>query len=301
MSQHEDCPSPNVPRRGTMKIRTFYPLIRVPVTLLNWLEMLRLQPENFLGLGYLLGDATQALNQYDASKFPDLTTEEMGEWLKSTRLICKKFELALSAKCIGEVLSDMETCPVDSIAFKTKLECLFQLIMNEMEAELYLCVPKKKDRAKLYLSSTKSIVGSQCCTRFKSIKRDLEESAKCFALGRCTASVFHLMRVLEICLHAAEDSLKLPRLKDPNWGVCLARWHAHAIPKLSQSHPVYTAHEAFYKSVRATLCAVKDAWRNPTMHVERDYNETESRDIFTAVCVFARNLAEEIDENGNFC
>ena len=108
------------------------------------------------------------------------------------------------------------------------------------------------------------------------------------------------MRVMEIALRAAEGSLQLPPPADKNWGTLLARWHSKKIVTFPASLPIYTAHEAFYKDIRATLCAVKDAWRNSTMHVERDYEEDEAKEVITAVRSFVRKLAVQIDEKGNF-
>jgi hypothetical protein len=44
------------------------------------------------------------------------------------------------------------------------------------------------------------------------------------------------------------------------------------------------------------LRAVKDAWRNPTMHVRIAYDEEESRDVWNTVRVFMRHLATKLEE-----
>jgi DNA topoisomerase IA len=44
--------------------------------------------------------------------------------------------------------------------------------------------------------------------------------------------------------------------------------------------------------------AVKDAWRNATMHVENKYTEEEARRIYDAVRGFMMKLASRMDEQG---
>ena len=42
--------------------------------------------------------------------------------------------------------------------------------------------------------------------------------------------------------------------------------------------------------------AVKDAWRNPTMHVEITYTEEMALDVFRHVQAFMRHLATKLSE-----
>ena len=55
---------------------------------------------------------------------------------------------------------------------------------------------------------------------------------------------------------------------------------------------------AIFEGLHASLDAIKNAWRNPTIHVENKYNEEEADHIFGVVMGFMRKLASRCDENG---
>ena len=60
--------------------------------------------------------------------------------------------------------------------------------------------------------------------------------------------------------------------------------------------PEWIKAESFFRDVAAQLTAVKRAWRNPTMHIERQYSPTEAEAIFNAVRVFMLHLATKLTE-----
>jgi hypothetical protein len=118
---------------------------------------------------------------------------------------------------------------------------------------------------------------------FPSTRYDLEEAGDCFALARYTASVFHLMRVMEAGLKTVAKALGIAY--SSNWGRCLAE-----IDKQGQQSEPFFAEAATY------LKSVKNVWRNPTMHVERMYSEQEAERIFNAVQAFMQHLASRLTE-----
>jgi hypothetical protein len=56
---------------------------------------------------------------------------------------------------------------------------------------------------------------------------------------------------------------------------------------------------ALFESLHASLDAVKNPWRNATMHVENKYTDDEAEHIFVAVRGFMTKLASRCDENGD--
>jgi hypothetical protein len=54
-------------------------------------------------------------------------------------------------------------------------------------------------------------------TNFSSTSFDIEEAGKCFATGRNTATVMHLMRVMEIGLKAAAIGMNVPDPEKATW------------------------------------------------------------------------------------
>lgn len=133
-------------------------------------------------------------------------------------------------------------------------------------------------------------------------------AAKCIALAQPTACVFHLMRVLEIALGIfSTKGLKLP---DPtsdwerSWGKVLGpikdtidyNNRPKTAPAGWKPLPNWKANKPFYENGYAFFEAVRSPWRNSTMHVARDYNETQAMDIFNPTGTLMRHLATRLKE-----
>jgi hypothetical protein len=134
---------------------------------------------------------------------------------------------------------------------------------------------------------------------------EIDEGAKCLALGRSTAAVFHLMRVMEIGIRAVARCLQIPDPTQPanrNWGNILreikADLDAHTGRSPTKTWTVPNDKE-FFESAYVSLDAVRVAWRNTTMHVEKKYTEDEAQHIFVAVRGFMMGVASRCDENGD--
>jgi hypothetical protein len=126
--------------------------------------------------------------------------------------------------------------------------------------------------------------------RFSSAIYDMDEAGKCFALDRFSACAFHLMRVIECGLIELKDILGVER-DNPSWHSILKALSKN-IDALSDSRE-----QEKYRKIVSRVYAIKDAWRNPTMHVEYKYNEEEAREVFDATRNFMKVLCEELTEN----
>jgi hypothetical protein len=119
---------------------------------------------------------------------------------------------------------------------------------------------------------------------FPAMEHDLIEAGNTFALDRFTACVFHLMRVMEVGLKVVAKALGVAYISD--WGQCL-----RDIEKQCQQLP-----DQFFRDASLYLRSVKNAWRNPTMHVEKRYSESEAERIFQSVQSFMVHLATKLSE-----
>lgn len=130
---------------------------------------------------------------------------------------------------------------------------------------------------------------------------ELDEAAKCRALGRYTAAVFHLMRIMEIGIAAVARCLGIPDPVKPaerNWGNILKAINNGIQAKWPNSADRMHGDGAFFEDVYASLDAVRNPWRNATMHVERKYTPDDAEHIFIAVKGFMKKLASRCDEDG---
>lgn len=147
---------------------------------------------------------------------------------------------------------------------------------------------------------TGPLMGSDVAARFEAADVDVVEAAKCHALGRSTAAVFHAFRVLEIGIKALAKCLQVPDLEKPrmkNWGFILeaienaikARWPAESSRDKGDG-------ELFWE-VYTLMLAIKVP-RNGTMHPARTYTEQEADRILRIVADIMGRLASRMDDKG---
>lgn len=128
--------------------------------------------------------------------------------------------------------------------------------------------------------------------RFPKAAEDIAEAAKCLALQRPTAAVFHLMRVMETALRALAVKLKITAI-DPG----VESWNkiTDHVNKAINALPGKTAPEqarkAKFGAASAHLNSVRIAWRNEVMHPKQSYSREEAHTIFAAVRGFMIDLA----------
>lgn len=179
-------------------------------------------------------------------------------------------------------------------------------ISNCLRRELSLTtlfVLESKERT--YYVSKEPSFGADVALKYPTMAVfEIDEAAKCFALGRSTAAVFHLMRIMEIGIRTTARCLGILdpiKAGDRNWGNILKDIKADLDAHNGQN-PTKTWAAAndkdLFESVYVSLDAVRVAWRNTTMHVENKYTADEAEHIFVAVRGFMRRLASRCDENG---
>ena len=86
--------------------------------------------------------------------------------------------------------------------------------------EVYVVDEKRHD----YLNPSSLPFGMQVLEQFPSAQFEIDEAGKCYAFGRPTATVFHLMRIIEIGVRAIAACLNIPppiKSGEQNWGAML--------------------------------------------------------------------------------
>ena len=186
-----------------------------------------------------------------------------------------------------------------------EISVLFSDLMSRMfdECRLRKFLALSQKEADLAFPAN-PLFGAEVDKRFPSAAFEIEEAGKCMGLSRPTAAVFHCMRVMEIGIKAAARCLAIPDPIKPaerNWGAMLKAVRDEMTRRSAAKLPASWANhdKAFFEEVYASLDAVRNPWRNATMHVENKYNEDEAEHIFNAVRAFMRKLASKMDENGD--
>jgi len=219
----------------------------------------------------------------------------------------KEHLTALGARVTSLAITDFEKYMMTADAHwqgvKDDLDDVEKTLQRELTLPTVLVLEPKEQS---YFAPRDPLFGAEFAVKFLSQGAfELDEAAKCLALSRPTACVFHLMRVMEIGIRAVARCLNIPdptRPAERNWGSILGEIHkdlnAHGGSAPTKTWTVAGDRELF-EGAYASLDAVRVAWRNPTMHVEKKYTEYEAEHVLVAVKGFMMKLASRCDENGD--
>ncbi|MDE3181007.1 MAG: hypothetical protein KGM47_15275 [Acidobacteriota bacterium] len=215
------------------------------------------------------------------------------------------FKLAGLEMCCTQINKILHACREDGVITTRDLGSMIGELSNRMEDEckskVFLSLSPREAE---FFSPTEPLFGVDFASKFPGGGAfELDEAAKCLALGRATAAVFHLMRVMEIGIRALSKCLNIPDPIQPsqrNWGRILTTIKEQGIDQKWPTAAAKTlAGAEIFDELHASLDAVKNPWRNATMHVENKYTYEEAEHIFFSVKGFMKKLASRMDEEGS--
>lgn len=170
---------------------------------------------------------------------------------------------------------------------------LYNRLLEEMEDRVFLTL---SPTALPFYVQSEPLFGTEVDQAFSSAADDISETGKCFALGRYTASVFHLMRTLERGITALSRETKA-QPGNPNWETVL-----NAITtRVNQMGPTtdgadWKVTQQFHSECVAQFRIFQHAWRNYVTHSSVTYDEERARAIYESVREFMRHLATRVRE-----
>ena len=175
---------------------------------------------------------------------------------------------------------------------KKSLADLQLLIHHDMERFVFEAVPSGK--AKYYqkpLDEWESVTARFPCAF------DIEEASKCFALGRFTSCVFHLMRVTEYAVLELQCFLGKPDPKAGFGSVLLRLETLHRKTNFQDLPDHLKPFRGFLIEILPQLYAVKDSWRNKVCHVDGKivpldlFTEEMASGVYAATLLLMKKLA----------
>jgi hypothetical protein len=239
---------------------------------------------------------------HDAQKFRDFPNEKLTidiqlQAFDAVKNDVEELGLLNSFDQVERIIGRFKDArPVHSNEYAEMLQALLERLIDETGRQQFFMIPSHKLQ---YYKGARDIFGERVNKAFGAAQKDIEHAAKCYAFGANTAVIFHLMRVMEVGLRAVGKSLNEPSLdlkRNPTWETILRRCDDELKHPLKDRSPEWSSNGQFYCDTTANLRAVKDAWRNPTMHVERDYDEDEALSVFNAVKGFMRHISTKLCE-----
>lgn len=246
-------------------------------------------------------DAIKKLKGLDVQ----LSDEDIETFLKCCQLInghCEKIGLAMSAKQVDRIISELKSKSLGNIIAKQVWE-LEERLIDELSIPAFMVI--QSDKVGFY--ENPSPFGGEVFDKFPSANFDIEEASKCFATARYTACVMHLQRVLEIGLKSYGECLGIMSLLNtpqPSWNLVLDKTRKEIKDRNDSQKPNKWSSQAekefCEEDIQPFLESVKIAWRNPSMHADKTYTEEVAKEILDAVKTFMRHLAKQMNEKGKF-
>lgn len=252
-----------------------------PYKLHSWWDMERFSAAAFQHMASFLAEVGRVDDKIPLdTKAGELAVKiipSMTEILKD----CEKLKLQVSMACIDEFIAYADLLTVGEMAHR--LQVLNETIRREMQTYMFFHMPSKQ--AGFYRQRT--LFGERVDSIFFSTQFDITEAGNCYAMGRGTACVFHLMRVMEVGVQQFGYKLGVPLAAEKNWQVIL-----DLVNKAIKARPPKDDETIALSQVAAHLYNVKLAWRNQVMHPHDKYTLDEAEDVLTNVSSFMKSLAE---------
>lgn len=202
--------------------------------------------------------------------------------LRSTNQQCARIQetLKLGLKC-GSLWSDLRD--------------LRRRFEDDLELALFLHLsPDEADQYKNPTREWKAVV-----KRFPDLRINIEESSKCFAVGRYAASLFHALLVAEFGVIELAKVFGAEGDK-PGWG-CLDRLQRIDSKAFKHKTDVERAHGNLLSSVLPFAFSIRNEWRHKISHVDNqlvwldtDFSPGLAMEIITAVRGFMKKLAADL-------
>jgi hypothetical protein len=269
------------------------------------------------------------MNKFSAGIFVNIgsslhwfsTLAEIGQWDDSMRDTARRFGISISND-LREIGCDVAA--QSSLRFSNDISCLGSkyrpltdlkpraeelqnVIYDEMRRHLFFWVPP--DKARYYSlpdrvedwDDAERVLHNLIAQRFNKALNELVEARVSYALDRNTGCVFHLMRACESGIKALYCTLNIaaPKLSD-SWGNLLRPMDEQLALPVNKRHGDWATHPEFFDHATNDVRAIKRAWRDPTMHIESDYDQSGALKAMGAVTSFFTHLAERIDQDGKF-
>jgi hypothetical protein len=238
----------------------------------------------------LVGDTPTAQRNSDLQSDDKATA-----WLLEK---CQIIEGYLSDQELGPIPSNLTAVMAGIIAARNHQQPLYAI-------DLIREVQRLKNDLRLILSNRffyslrpecnelygkPALFGERVAKKFPKAADDIEWAGNCLALGQPTACVLHLDRAMEIAMRKLVAKLKLTPNAKATMGKILADMEA-PINRMPDLKELDKRKKEEWSECRINLRHVKSAWRDPTSHGKKSYDEKQARQVFDRVKEFMQQLA----------
>jgi hypothetical protein len=209
--------------------------------------------------------------------------------LRTIRKQCEQLDLKVALSCIEEGLYDLRQELVKPETVGKIYDDLSETIRREMHSVNFFYMPSKQTR--FYRQD--ELFGPNVAAKFPSLEFDIVEAGNCFAMGRSTACVFHLMRIMERGVQTLGTLMGVNFTENREWGEIL-RLVKEKLEEQTKARPLHGKDPEIvqWNQLHAYLTTVKNGWRNRVMHPHDKYTLDEAEDLIGHVKAFMKTLAK---------
>ena len=215
------------------------------------------------------------------------------EFLNRIESDCKTIPLDDAIAEVKRTKSTLADCTYMQLAHR--LANIYERMHDQLNKRAFFYLPD--DRRSFY-DDPRFEFGEVSCDVFHECLLDIEEAGKCYAFGRWTATVYHLMRIMEeglkfMCAEASKHGITFPEHNN-SWNSWLDPIDKQIKKQYKEKTSAWNGVEHIYAELAADLRNVSRAWRNKTMHVGTGYDQEQAGKIYSAVKHFMQDLAEKL-------
>lgn len=250
-------------------------------SLVSWWDMEKFSAAAFHDIGTNIGMLTCKLERLPRELDAAELAMAYRPLLDVIRQCCVQIGLKMSPMCIDDFFTKLEH-GMTTEEMRSSLAELNNSIRREMQTVFFFYMPW--ERAKFYRQE--ELFGAEVNLKFPSISFDMVEAGNCCAMGRGTACVFHLMRIMEVGMQEFGTKLGVALAHQKNWQNILDE-----VNKAIRALPPKDSNTIELGQVATNLYAVKLAWRNEVMHPNDKYTVEEAENLLGQVKLFMKQLA----------
>ena len=212
------------------------------------------------------------------------TRDQVRNGLTEVDTLCT--EVALDARIKPEIRRFAAAIDTETFSqLASRVYHLRERILDELAERAYFYVPQGDSHFYGQLEP----FGNEVATRFAHSSDEFQQAAKCLALQRSTACVFHLMRGMETAVKQLAGVLGVTIIPATTWRQLTNNMDVkiQAMPNTTDAE---RERKRGWEDARVNLHHLGSVLRNNTMHPNVSHNQGEARHIFSASGVVMQAL-----------
>ena len=259
--------------------------------------MLRVYAAHFIKVSNLLADLRgiiKALN-HSGNKAAKFAPEILNDYLTKMDWLCNRLlemQLNMSLITAVKIIKYIEQHQRPDTNLANYISELNDRVFDELNTRLVFIISSKEEE---FYNPEGTIFGVEVANKLNKLPKwidDIVEAGNCFAVGRYTACVFHLMRVMESAVQKFGKKLKINLIPEKESWYKISQHINNAIKVLPEKTLKETNKKDKYAAILIHLDNVRRVWRNDVMHPTETYTSEQAEDILRAVKIFIKDLVK---------